>query len=57
MFIKPGDPTALYNVSFSYIGEGRGLIKQSLGNYSFVGINQEIMLRLFSSYAELETGR
>jgi hypothetical protein len=38
---KPGDPTALYNVSFSYIGEGHGdYIKQSLGNYSFVGINQ-----------------
>ena len=38
---KPGDPTALYNVSFSYIGEGQGdYIKQSLGNYSFVGTNQ-----------------
>jgi hypothetical protein len=38
---KPGDPAALYNVSFSYVGEGQGdYAKQSLGNYSFVGINQ-----------------
>ena len=38
---KPGDPSALYNVSFSYVGEGQGdYIKQSLGNYSFVGKNQ-----------------
>jgi hypothetical protein len=38
---KPGDPTALYDVSFSYIGEGQGdYIKQSLGNYSFAGKNQ-----------------
>jgi hypothetical protein len=38
---KPGDPAALYNVSFSYVGDGQGdYIKQSLGNYSFVGIKQ-----------------
>lgn len=38
---KPGDPTALYNVSFSYVGQALGdYAKQSLGNYSFVGINQ-----------------
>ena len=38
---RPGDPTALYDVSFSYIGEGQAdYIKQSLGNYSFVGKNQ-----------------
>ena len=38
---NPGDPAALYIVSFSYVGQGQGnYIKQSLGNYSFVGINQ-----------------
>jgi hypothetical protein len=38
---KPGDPSALYNVSFSYVGAGQGdYIKQSLGNYSFAGKNQ-----------------
>ena len=36
----PGQPEALYNVRFSYVGEGKGnYIKQSLGNYKFAGIN------------------
>ncbi len=38
---NPGDSTAIYNVSFSFVGQGLGdYQKQSLGNYSWVGINQ-----------------
>lgn len=36
---NPGDSTAVYNVSFSYVGEGLGdYNRESLGNYKFVGI-------------------
>jgi len=36
---SPGDSTAIYNVSYSYIGEGLGdYVKESLGNYRFAGI-------------------
>lgn len=35
----PGDPNAIYNASFSYIGERQGdYVKESLGNYRFAGI-------------------
>lgn len=37
----PGDSLALYNVSFSYVGEQKGdYIRQSLGYYKFVGVGQ-----------------
>ncbi|HEX7356704.1 MAG TPA: hypothetical protein VF270_03210, partial [Ignavibacteriaceae bacterium] len=36
---NPGDSLSLYNVSFSYVGEGKGdYNRQSLGYYNFVGI-------------------
>ncbi len=36
---SPGDSLALYNVAFSYVGDGLGdYTRQSLGNYTFVGI-------------------
>ncbi len=36
---SPGDSLALYNVSFSYVGNGLGdYSRESLGNYTFVGI-------------------
>lgn len=35
----PGDSAAVYNVSFSFVGEGKGdYIRETLGNYRFVGI-------------------
>ncbi|MFZ2324714.1 MAG: hypothetical protein WAV89_13580 [Ignavibacteriaceae bacterium] len=38
---SPGDSLALYNVSFTYLGDGKGdYIRQSLGYYKFVGIKQ-----------------
>ena len=38
---NPGDSTALYNVSFSFVGGGNGdYSKESLGNYTWVGIGQ-----------------
>jgi hypothetical protein len=38
---SPGDSSAIYNVSFSYVGESEGdYIRESLGNYLFVGIKQ-----------------
>ncbi len=38
---NPGDSLSLYNVSFSYVGQGKGdYNRESLGNYFFVGINQ-----------------
>jgi hypothetical protein len=38
---NPGDTNAIYNVSFSYVGEGSGdYIRESLGNYRFLGIGQ-----------------
>lgn len=37
----PGDPNSIYNVSFSYVGEGYGdYNKESLGRYNFVGIGK-----------------
>ena len=36
----PGDISSIYNVSFTYTGEGSGdYLKESLGNYKFVGKN------------------
>ncbi len=36
----PGDSNAIYNVSFSYVGEGQGdYIRESIGFYKFVGKN------------------
>jgi hypothetical protein len=38
---NPGSSKAIYNVTFSYIGEGQAdYTKVSLGNFEFVGINQ-----------------
>lgn len=38
---NPGDTLSLYNVSFSYVGEGKGdYNRQSLGYYIFAGIGQ-----------------
>lgn len=35
----PGNPDAVYNVSFSYVGERNGdYIRESIGNFRFVGI-------------------
>lgn len=35
----PGAPNSIYNVSFSFVGEGKGdYIRESIGNYKFVGI-------------------
>ncbi len=35
----PGDSASVYNVSFSFVGEGKGdYIRETLGNYRFVGI-------------------
>ncbi|MBS4033840.1 MAG: hypothetical protein KGZ85_05195 [Ignavibacterium sp.] len=35
----PGESNSLYNVSFSFVGEGQGdYIRESLGNYRFTGI-------------------
>ncbi len=37
----PGSPLSVYNVRFSYVGEGKGdYIKEGLGNYKFVGIGK-----------------
>lgn len=36
---NPGDSASIYNVVFSFVGEGLGdYIRESLGNYRFVGI-------------------
>ncbi len=38
---NPGDSLSVYNVSFSYVGEGNGdYIRESLGVYRFVGIRR-----------------
>ncbi len=35
----PGNSSSIYNVSFSYVGQGNGdYDKESLGNYEFIGI-------------------
>lgn len=36
---NPGDSSSIFNVSFSYVGEGKGdYVRESLGVYRFVGI-------------------
>lgn len=38
---NPGDSLSVYNVTFSYVGEGKGdYIRESLGVYRFVGIGR-----------------
>ncbi|AFH49471.1 Hypothetical protein IALB_1764 [Ignavibacterium album JCM 16511] len=38
---NPGDSLSVYNVSFSYVGEGKGdYVRESLGVYRFVGIGR-----------------
>lgn len=38
---NPGDSLSIYNVSFSYVGEGKGdYVRESLGVYRFVGIGR-----------------
>jgi hypothetical protein len=38
---NPGDSTAIYNVSFSDIGQGLGdYVREAIGNFRFVGISQ-----------------
>lgn len=38
---NPGDKNSIYNVSFSFVGQGNGdYIRESLGNYRWVGINK-----------------
>lgn len=40
-FYNPGDSLSIYNVSFSYVGEGNGdYVRESLGVYKFVGIRR-----------------
>lgn len=37
----PGAQNSIYNVSFSFVGESKGdYVRESLGNYKFVGIGQ-----------------
>ena len=37
----PGDSASVYNVTFSFVGEGLGdYVKESLGNYRFVGVGK-----------------
>ncbi|MEW6701685.1 MAG: hypothetical protein AB1298_03110, partial [Bacteroidota bacterium] len=43
----PGAASSIYNVSFTYVGEGNGdYIKESLGKYNFVGIKKGSYLPL-----------
>ncbi len=38
---NPGDSLSIYNVSFSFVGEGKGdYVRESLGVYRFVGIGR-----------------
>ena len=38
---KPGNINSIYNVTFSYLGNGEGdYIKESIGKYKFVGLKQ-----------------
>ncbi len=44
----PGKESSIYNVKFSYVGEGKGdYIKESLGNYKFVGIGKGNYLPIY----------
>ncbi|MEG8947453.1 hypothetical protein [Rosettibacter firmus] len=37
----PGKESSIYNVTFSYVGNGKGdYVKESIGNYKFVGIGK-----------------
>ncbi|GAB4299585.1 MAG: hypothetical protein Kow0098_26240 [Ignavibacteriaceae bacterium] len=53
---SPGDSLAKYNVSFSYVGEGKGdYIRESLGVYRFTGIGTGNYLPvIFLPLAELK---
>ncbi len=43
----PGNTASIYNVSFTYVGDGNGdYSKESLGNYKFAGIKQGSYLPL-----------
>ncbi len=43
----PGNSASIYNVSFTYVGNGNGdYSRESLGNYKFVGIKQGAYLPL-----------
>ncbi|PKL83177.1 MAG: hypothetical protein CVV24_06260 [Ignavibacteriae bacterium HGW-Ignavibacteriae-3] len=43
----PGASSSVYNVSFTYVGEGSGdYVKESLGKYRFAGINKGTYLPL-----------
>jgi len=43
----PGSPSAIYNVRFSFVGEGKGdYVKEGLGNYKFTGIGKGAYLPL-----------
>ncbi|MDO8550677.1 MAG: hypothetical protein Q7S39_11085 [Ignavibacteria bacterium] len=53
---SPGDSSAIYNVSFSFVGEGLGdYTRESLGNYRFAGIgNGSYLPVIFLSLPELK---
>ena len=37
---NPGDTASIYNVTFSFVAEGKGdYVREAIGNYRFVGIN------------------
>lgn len=52
----PGTESSIYNVEFTYVGENKGdYIKESLGNYKFVGIgNGNYLPIVFLPFPELK---